>query len=178
MIGIICIWKINKLLLNSHAQKWSYSILDSCRIFLFNSAPKWKKGNQVSASRMWTENYALTILKVPSNKNFRLPSLGELDPFPNILHSLRVQRFLFSLLIRLFLQIPIRSCWGELSPAPRGFLRSLINRGSTEFEPRVNWVRFSERTFPASYTTVFLMCFEVKYRVVDGFSSRRNQQKK
>ena len=68
--------------------------------------------------------------------------------------------------------------WGELSPAPRGFLRSPINRGSTEFEPRVNWVRFSERTFPASYTTVFLMYFEVKYRVVDGFSSRRNQQKK
>ena len=34
-----------------------------------------------------------------SNKNFRLPSLCELDPFPNILHSLRVQRF--SLLIRL-----------------------------------------------------------------------------
>ena len=30
------------------------------------------------------------ILKVPSNKNFRLPSLCELDPFPNILHSLRV----------------------------------------------------------------------------------------
>ena len=51
-------------------------------------------------------------------------------------------------------------------------------RGSTEFEPRGNWVRFSERTFPASYTTVLLMCFEVKYRVVDGFSSRRNQQKK
>ena len=42
------------------------------------------------------------ILKVPSNKNFRLPSLCELDPFPNILHSLRVQRFLFCLLIRLF----------------------------------------------------------------------------
>ena len=42
------------------------------------------------------------ILKVPSNKHFRLPSLCELDPFPNILHSLRVQRFLFSLLIRLF----------------------------------------------------------------------------
>ena len=111
--------------------------------------------------------------------------------------------------------------WGELSSAPRGFLRSLAcvqtspisfvarekgplhaekvpfprapkeigdvctqairspaKRGSTEFEPRGNWVRFSERTFPASYTTVFLMYFEVKYRVVDGFSSRRNQQKK
>ena len=103
--------------------------------------------------------------------------------------------------------------WGELSSAPRGFLRSLAcvqtspisfvaekgpfprapkeigdvctqairspaQRGSTEFEPRENWVRFSERTFPANYATVFLMCFEVKYRVVDGFSSRRNQQKK
>ena len=44
------------------------------------------------------------ILKFPPDKNFRLPLLSELDPksFPNILHSLRVQRFLFSLLIRLF----------------------------------------------------------------------------
>ena len=30
------------------------------------------------------------IPKVPSNMNFRLPSLCELDPFLNILHSLRV----------------------------------------------------------------------------------------
>ena len=37
------------------------------------------------------------ILKVPSDKNFLLPLLSELDPksFPNILHSLRVQRFFF-----------------------------------------------------------------------------------
>ena len=61
------------------------------------------------------------------------------------------------------------SALGESFPPP--LAASLV-------EPRVNWVRFSERTFPASYTTVFPMCFEVKYRVVDGFSSRRNQQKK
>ena len=42
------------------------------------------------------------MIKVPFNKEFRPPSLCELDPFPYNLHSLRVQRFLFSLLIRLF----------------------------------------------------------------------------
>ena len=69
---------------------------------------------------------------------------------------------------------------GESFPPPlaASFVPLPAKRGSTEFEPRGNWVRFSERTFPANYTTVFLMCFEVKYRVVDGFSSRRNQQKK
>lgn len=74
---------------------------------------------------------------------------------------------------------------GESFPPPAPLESRLVaapfaplKRGSAEFEPRGNWVRFSERTLPANYTTVFLMYFEVKYRVVDGFSSRRNQQKK
>ena len=75
-------------------------------------------------------------------------------------------------------KVPFPRAPKEIGDVCTQAIRSPAKRGSTEFEPRGNWVRFSERTFPANYTTVFLMCFEVKYRVVDGFSSRRNQQKK
>ena len=72
--------------------------------FFFNSAPKMDKVKpSVCQQDVNIKLYSHdVILKVPSNKNFRLPSLCELDPFPNILHSLRVQRFLFCLLMRLF----------------------------------------------------------------------------
>ena len=70
------------------------------------------------------------------------------------------------------------SALGRTFLRPSRLLKQEEVPGSIVFEPRGNWGGFSDRTFPANYTTVFLMCFKVKYRVVDGFSSRRNQQKK
>ena len=80
------------------------------------------------------------ILKVRSDKNFRLPPLCELDHFPNILHSLRVQRFLFCLLMRLF--FPNSNSLSEsqihLAVSSHAFQR-LLSPTSSKIESRVLW---------------------------------------
>ena len=103
-------------------------------------------------------------------ESFPPPLVASFVPLP------ACRRLLFPLLHAE--KVPFPRAPKEIGDVCTQAIRSPAKRGSTEFEPRGNWVRFSERTFPANYTTVFLMCFEVKYRVVDGFSSRRNQQKK
>ena len=87
------------------------------------------------------------ILEVPSNKNFRPPSLCDLDSFPNNLHSLRVQRFLFSLLIRLF----------YLAVSSQAFHRLLIPK-SFKIESRV-----------LSYCLVKIVVFSLKHGVNKSF---------